>query len=43
MLAERQTRLYDAAKILELYPLLAETHPIDVIIPKKESAIVAKW
>ena len=32
-----------AAKILELYPLLAETHAIDVILPKKESAVVAKW
>lgn len=30
------------AKVLEAYPLLAETHAIDVILPKKESAIVAK-
>lgn len=32
-----------AAKVIEAYPLLAETHAIDVIFPKKESAIVAKW
>ena len=34
---------YAAAKILELYPVLGDTHAIDIIIPKKESAIVAKW
>ena len=35
--------LVPAAKILEAYPILEETHAIDVILPKKESAVLAKW